>query len=59
LFFYLFLLALELEQLLLRFLHLRIQMLRGERVVLTQFQHLFNRSKFLCHAKSSLAAAPY
>src|SRR4029450_4670181 len=52
LFFYLFLLALELEQLLLRLLPLRVQMLRGERIVLTQFQHLLNRSKFFCHDKT-------
>ena len=45
----LFLLALELEQLLLRLLHLRIEMLGGERLFFAQFQHLFDRSNFFCH----------
>src|ERR1700680_3865350 len=49
LFFNLLLLAFELEQLLLRFLHLRIEMLRRERFFLAQFQHLFDRSNFSCH----------
>ena len=45
----LFLLPLELEQLLLRLLHLRIQMLRGERFFFAQFQHLLDRSNFFRH----------
>src|SRR6266446_8248257 len=47
--FNLLLLAFELEQLLLRFLHLRIEMLGPERFFLAQFQHLFDRSNFFCH----------
>ena len=52
LFFNLLLLALELKQLFLRFLHLRVKMLRGERFFLAQFQHLFDRSNLFCHNES-------
>jgi hypothetical protein len=45
LFFDLFLLALEMEQLLLCFLHLRIEMLGAGTIVFIQFQHLFNRAR--------------
>ena len=42
----LFLLTFELEQLLLRFLHLRIEMLCRKPFFLVQFKHLFDRSDF-------------
>ena len=55
LFFDLLLLSLELEQLLLRLLHLRIQVLGRIGFVLTQFEHLFHRSNFFWHDRSGLA----
>ena len=52
LFFNQLLLAFELEQLLLGFLHLRVEMLGRERFFLAQVQHLFDRSNFFWHDKS-------
>ena len=48
----LFLLALKLEQLLLCFLHLGIEVLGGQRLLVAEFQHLLNRSNFFRHDKS-------
>ena len=48
-FFDLFLLAFQLEQLLLRFLDLLVQMLRRKRFLFAEFEHLFDRSDFIGH----------
>src|ERR1043165_1198359 len=58
LFFDLLLLAFELQQLLLRLLNLRIQMLGRIGFVLAQFEHLFNRSNFLCHDNQDSPSGP-
>src|SRR5712671_848609 len=51
LFFDLVLLTFELEQLVLRFLDLGIEMFWRHRVLFAQFQHLFDRSNFFGHVK--------
>jgi hypothetical protein len=54
----LFLLALELQELFLRFLHLRIEMLSADTVVFVEFQHLFDWAEAFRHDVSYGGATP-
>ena len=52
LFFDLFLLAFKLQQLFLRFLHLRIEVLSADTVLFVEFEHLFDRTDAFRHGFS-------